>query len=114
MVVQFKGKNMPRIKKTSPSELTQKKILSSARQLFVKKGFAGTSISEIAEKASINQSLIYHHFENKEHLWKEVKIDIFSKSTPENFTIPTEPTDLRSFLEQVIYPRFAYYDKHPD
>jgi AcrR family transcriptional regulator len=105
---------MAKKKNVNTSELTQKKILTSARQLFVKKGFEGTSISEIAEKAGINQSLIYHHFKNKEHLWKEVKVEIFAKTAPENFTIPTAPQDLRTFLEEIIYPRFAYYDSHPD
>ena len=52
---------------------TRKAILKAAKHLFVKKGFAATSISEIAAKAKINQSLIYHHFGSKEDLWKHVK-----------------------------------------
>ena len=51
---------------------TRKVILNAARDLFVKKGFAGTSISEIAKQAKVNQSLIYHHYANKESLWTAV------------------------------------------
>ena len=40
-------------------------IINAARTCFVEKGFAGTSISAIAKKAQINQSLIDHHFGNK-------------------------------------------------
>ena len=37
------------------SKQTKKKILNSARSVFVKKGFSGASISQIAEKAQINK-----------------------------------------------------------
>jgi AcrR family transcriptional regulator len=55
------------------ADTTRKKILDAARKLFVKNGFAGTSISDIAGLAKINQSLIYHHFRDKQELWKGLK-----------------------------------------
>lgn len=55
---------------------TRKNILKAAKTLFVKQGFAGTSISQIAKRADINQSLIYHHFKNKENLWRLVKAEM--------------------------------------
>lgn len=64
---------------TRPSaDKTRSSILNAARKLFVKQGFAGTSISQIAKKAGINQSLIYHHFGDKEKLWKQTKSDILT------------------------------------
>jgi len=53
-------------------------ILKVARKLFIRKGFAATSISEIAKECNINKSLIYHHFENKESLWKAIKGEMIS------------------------------------
>lgn len=58
------------------ADTTRNGILKAAKNLFVKQGFAATSISQIAKKAEINQSLIYHHFESKENLWRLVKTDI--------------------------------------
>ena len=53
-------------------------ILKTARKLFIKKGFADTSISKIAKGCNINKSLIYHHFESKEGLWKAIKAEMIS------------------------------------
>ena len=43
-------------------------ILDAALQCFVERGFYGTAIPEIADKAGIAPGTIYHHFENKEAL----------------------------------------------
>ena len=40
-------------------------ILEAAEELFLEKGFDGASLSEIARKAGVNQSLIAHHFGSK-------------------------------------------------
>jgi TetR/AcrR family transcriptional regulator len=48
----------------------KERILTVAEDLFVEKGFIGTSMNEIAEKAGVAKSLIYHHFESKQRLWQ--------------------------------------------
>ena len=48
-------------------------ILESAEQLFLARGFAGASMSEIAKASGVTKSLIHHHFGSKEALWREVK-----------------------------------------
>ncbi len=58
------------------SELsTKKQILDSAYQLFVDKGFHGSSMREIAEHAGIKAASIYNHFENKEQIFEAVFIE---------------------------------------
>ena len=47
-------------------------ILEAAEEVFVEKGFAGASMSAIADEAGVAKSLIYHHFQSKDDLWKEV------------------------------------------
>jgi len=47
-------------------------ILSHALILYAEKGFAGTSMRDIAQAASINLSLIYYYFKNKEDLFFSV------------------------------------------
>lgn len=54
-------------------EGTRAAILEAAEELFVSKGFAATSMSDIAKKADVTKSLIHHHFGSKEDLWSEVK-----------------------------------------
>lgn len=53
-------------------EATRASIIKAAYALFVEKGFADTSVSEIAKAAGVTQSLIHHHFGSKQELWKEV------------------------------------------
>lgn len=48
-------------------------MLNAAEQLFAHRGFAGTSMSQIAESAGVSQPLIHHHFGSKERLYTEVK-----------------------------------------
>lgn len=93
---------------------TQEKILKSALQLFVKSGFEGTSISQIAKKAQINQSLIYHHFGNKEKLWKEVKTHLLQKFYSEEELVIDIRKGLKHYLREIIMKRFEFYDKNPN
>lgn len=53
-------------------EATRTAIIKAAYGLFVEKGFADTSVSEIAKAAGVTQSLIHHHFGSKQELWKDV------------------------------------------
>jgi TetR/AcrR family fatty acid metabolism transcriptional regulator len=43
-------------------------ILRSAQEVFAEKGLANSTVSEIAKKADVVDSIIYHYFENKEDL----------------------------------------------
>ncbi len=53
-------------------EKTQTRILEVALELFATRGFPGTSIRLIAEKAGISKGLIYHYFKNKQALLKAI------------------------------------------
>ena len=89
------------------------KILLAARTLFVEKGFAGTSTSAISRKAEVSKALIYHHFSNKETLWKKVKQDIIENSNKEALT-STPSSNLKQFIDDMISQRFLLYQKNPD
>lgn len=50
------------------NNLTKQKIVEAASSLFFQKGFKGTTVRDIAGKASVNVSLISYYFENKQGL----------------------------------------------
>ena len=54
-------------------EATRNALLEAAEDIFLRKGFGNTSLSEIARRAGITKSLIHHYFGSKEGLWREVK-----------------------------------------
>lgn len=47
-------------------------IMSAALELFVKKGYSATRISDIAEAAGMSAGLMFHYFESKEALLEEL------------------------------------------
>jgi len=53
-------------------KVSREKILSSALELFAKKGFHATSISQIAKKAKISKGLMYNYFKSKDKLLDEI------------------------------------------
>jgi len=50
---------------------TRQRIIETALSVFLTKGYEGASMNEIARQARITKGGIYHHFESKEHLFRE-------------------------------------------
>ena len=51
------------------SEQTRQQIIDAATLLFVRKGFYGTSIADLAKATGLTKGALYHHFENKDALF---------------------------------------------
>jgi TetR/AcrR family transcriptional regulator len=93
---------------------TRSNIISAARKLFAANGFAGTSISQVATKARVTRSLIFHHFASKEELWKAAKASFAAQTDlTVNSGLKTEQK-LLPFLQQIMTRRFKLYDENPD
>lgn len=54
---------------------TRQQILDAAYDLFIEKGFQGSSMRDIADKAGIKAASIYNHFDGKESIFKEVFLE---------------------------------------
>ncbi|MBI9105866.1 MAG: TetR/AcrR family transcriptional regulator [Spirochaetales bacterium] len=55
------------------------KIIRAAKELFITKGLAGTSMSEIAKKIDLNVRTVYRYYKTKEELAFEIEIKIFEE-----------------------------------
>jgi AcrR family transcriptional regulator len=51
------------------SEQTRARIIAEATRLFVRKGYSGTSITDLAEAVEVTKGALYHHFQNKEAIF---------------------------------------------
>ncbi len=61
------------------SKLTKERILSCAKEEFLKNGFSNASLREIATKAKATTGAVYNHFKSKEDLFENVVGDFASK-----------------------------------
>lgn len=52
-------------------------IRSSARELFVRRGFHETSVEHIARRAGVSKPLVYHYFPDKRRLFAEVYAEMW-------------------------------------
>jgi AcrR family transcriptional regulator len=59
----------------SKGERTRQSILQAAYELFLEKGYAATSMREIAERTGLALGGIYNHFENKAAIFSQLMID---------------------------------------
>ncbi|WP_459202469.1 TetR/AcrR family transcriptional regulator [Methanococcus sp. CF] len=59
---------------------TRDLIIEKSRDIFFKRGYNETTLSEIAKECKISKGGLYHHFEKKEDLYKEVIISILKEN----------------------------------
>jgi AcrR family transcriptional regulator len=55
-------------------------VLAAARSLFGRKGYAQTSVDEIAAAARVTKGAVYHHFAGKEALFRAVYAEVESEA----------------------------------
>jgi AcrR family transcriptional regulator len=53
---------------TAHGELSRERILAAAISLFSERGFAGTSVADVCERAGVVKTALYWHFQSKEGL----------------------------------------------
>src|SRR5262245_42317013 len=54
------------------SETTRAKLLGAAWKLFATRGYAATSIDDIAARAALTKGAFYHHFDDKQSIFRAV------------------------------------------
>jgi AcrR family transcriptional regulator len=62
-------------------EATHRAVVAAARASFGTKGYAQTSIDEIAAAAGVTKGAVYHHFAGKEALFRTVWAEVEAEAT---------------------------------
>lgn len=68
-------------------DISRKEILDAAKKVFVKKGYSGARVQEIADEALVNKGMIFYYYDTKEKLYEAAFIDIFKEMMPLHFDI---------------------------
>lgn len=85
-------------------------IIMKALELFVKKGYRETKVSDIAKAANMSTGLMFHYFESKEQLYEQlVKIGLEGTKSPAKMQYNTPVEYFSNFLDEL----FAYTQQQP-
>lgn len=93
---------------------TRQALVAAARDRFGEQGYAGTSIDEIVRDAGVTKGALYHHFADKDALFRAVVEDVKGEVTTvmaEAFLAATTEPDA---LDTVIRGCLAFIDVHTD
>ncbi|MBP2451416.1 TetR/AcrR family transcriptional regulator [Mycolicibacterium lutetiense] len=63
---------MPRLTRAQRQERTRAELLEAAKQRFLRHGYAGTSLEDIAEDAGFSKGAVYSNFGSKPNLCRDV------------------------------------------
>jgi TetR/AcrR family transcriptional regulator len=92
---------------------TRAALLEAAEEIFLKKGFGNTSLSEIARRAGITKSLIHHYFGSKEGLWRAVKTQRFMHYADRQMEMLKEAQPSVELLKASVAFYFDFLRRNP-
>ena len=95
-------------------EATRSAILDAAEVIFVEKGFAAASMSDIAARAAVTKSLIHHHFGSKEELWLEIKRRSLEEYVEAQRAIMASAAADRETLVESLRIYFRFLERNPN
>ena len=78
---------------TTRAELKRTAILDAAGEVFLAKGYVGTSMDEVAAVAAVSKQTVYKHFRDKETLFHELIIATVQRRGEEASDEPVLPRD---------------------
>lgn len=93
---------------------TREKILVAALEVFSSKGFHGTAVDEIAERAGLGKGTVYRHFHSKKGLFSEL---IRSKvaELEQRVSGAIDPkSDVLEIIETYLRIYFGFFDRNRD
>jgi AcrR family transcriptional regulator len=64
----------PQGSKAERSEITEQKLVRTARQLFAERGYAAVGTEEVVQRAGLTRGALYHHFRDKKDLFRAVYV----------------------------------------
>ena len=96
-----------------PEVSMDQQILTVAERLFLEKGFAMTSTTEIAKEAGCNQALVHYYFRTKARLFDAIFENKFQLFILPFIAEQPEDTGLEAFLQKLIESHFEILKSNP-
>jgi AcrR family transcriptional regulator len=99
-------------------EESKRKLLQAAEELFAKKGFQSTKISEIVANAGLTQAAFYLYFKSKEDIFQQMIRDfdqqLIDLSDAGKKAVEFFPNDIKSYVTNMFIELFTVLGKNPN
>ena len=83
---------------TRTAERSRAQIIEAATKEFAEHGLAGARVDRIARRARVNKQLLYHHYGDKQQLFREVLHRMVVETSALLASTSSEPGDLVALL----------------
>lgn len=100
--------------KQRDSAATRAALLSTAIREFADKGFAGARVDEIASRAGVNKQLLYHHFGNKDDLYRAALETVYSEIREKEKALHLGDLPPLDAMRTLVGYSFDYLVEHPE
>ena len=87
-----------------PDKSIDERLIKSAKEVFLDKGFEMAQLSEICQKAGVTTGALYKRFDGKEELFYKIVSDTIE--TMESYVSRIETDDLSIYSDQEIFDGF--------
>ena len=94
-------------KRDEQADATRIALLAAARKLFARRGYPDVSIDDIAQAARLTKGAFYHHFDDKQQIFREVVEQILKAILLRMSDAATPPSDPMGQLRAACH---AYLD----
>jgi len=111
MAAPEKEARAPRARMTGTERRQQ--LIEIAKSLFAERGYDGTSIEEIAQRANVSKPVVYEHFGGKEGLYAVV-VDREVRSLLDRIAAALTAGHPRELLEQAALALLDYIEEEPN
>lgn len=101
-------------RKPAAGQNARQTILEVATQLFANQGFDAVTMRQISQSSGFSMPSIYHHFGNKEDLFKAVELEMYSAHAQKLLDQIQADATPEQRLIKFIHAMFERLDNNPD
>lgn len=92
------------------SERSRRAVLDAALYLFARQGYRATTMRDIAGRAKVSTGNVYHHFPDKEAIFRELIVEYFEIADTERFPFRRVLAGAERFPDNIEQLGFAARD----
>src|SRR6202795_3953557 len=102
-----------RSRRRLPAAARRAQLIDVGRAVFAKRGYEGTAVEEIADRAKVSKPVVYEHFGGKEGLYAVV-VDREMSDLLDRLTSALSAGHPRKLVEQAALALLTYIEEETD